>query len=100
MNKNAWLFADEETTTLMAKLSRNTKRLLDLPADMSRGSSSGDDDVFVLENKRLNIEREILRVPIFATDFSRYSFSLSDKWRIIFPYVLIKVRFVSIRKKS
>ena len=93
LNKNAWLFADEETTTLMAKLSRNTKRLLDLPADMSRGSSSGDDDVFVLENKRLNIEREILRVPIFATDFSRYSFSLSDKWRIIFPYVFDKGSF-------
>ena len=87
LNKDAWLFSSEEITTLLAKLSRNTKRLLDLPSEMSRGSSSGDDEVFVLENKSSNIESEILRVPLFATDFNRYSFSLSDKWRIIFPYV-------------
>jgi adenine-specific DNA methylase len=89
LNSEGWLFANEETSTLLAKLGQNSKRLLDLPADMSRGSSSGDDETFVLEEQSLDldIEAEILRIPVFASDFGRYSFFPSGKWRIIFPYV-------------
>jgi len=87
LDKNAWTFASKEAATLLAKLSQKSKRLLDLPADMSRGSSSGDDDVFVVENKALKIEEAILRVPVFATDFNRYRYEPSSEWRIIFPYV-------------
>ncbi len=87
LNSKGWLFASEETLTLLAKLGENSKRLLDLPADMSRGSSSGDDETFVLEEQSLDIEPEILRIPVFASDFGRYSFFPSGKWRIIFPYV-------------
>jgi len=87
LSGNAWLFVGEDIEALLVKLSQNTSRLLDLPTEMSRGSSSGDDDVFVLPNISLNVEREILRIPIFATDFSRYHFSPTEKWRIIFPYV-------------
>jgi len=86
LGKTPWMFASEKTATLLGKLSNKTKRLLDLPADMSRGSSTGDDEVFVVETGALPIEDEILRRPIFATDFNRYSFSLSNNWRIIFPY--------------
>ncbi len=87
LDKDAWTFASKETTMLLAKLAQNSKRLLDLPADMSRGSSSGDDDVFVLENKALKIEEAILRVPVFATDFNRYTYTPSKEWRVIFPYI-------------
>jgi len=87
LDKDAWTFANEETAKLLAKLLQNTRRLLDLPADMSRGSSSGDDDVFVLENKALKIEEGILRVPVFATEFNRYTYAPSNQWRIIFPYI-------------
>jgi hypothetical protein len=72
---------------LLVKLSQNSKRLLDLPADISRGSSSGDDNVFVIENRAVKIEKEILREPVFATDFNRYKYTPSNEWRIIFPYV-------------
>ncbi len=87
LDKDAWEFASKEAAMLLAKLAKNSKRLLDLPADMSRGSSSGDDDVFVVENRALKIEEGILRVPVFATDFNRYTYALSSEWRIIFPYV-------------
>ena len=86
LGKTPWMFASEKTATLLGKLSNKTKRLLDLPADMSRGSSTGDDEVFVIDTGSFPIEDEILRRPIFATDFNRYSFSPSNKWRIIFPY--------------
>jgi type I restriction-modification system DNA methylase subunit len=87
LDKDAWEFASKEAAMLLTKLAQNSKRLLDLPADMSRGSSSGDDDVFVVENKALKIEEAILRVPVFATDFNRYRYEPSREWRIIFPYV-------------
>ena len=85
LGKDGWLFADESIASLLKRLAQNTKRLLDLPADMSRGSSSGADQVFVVE-RIAEIEKDILRVPVFATDFNRYSFTTSAQWRIIFPY--------------
>jgi hypothetical protein len=53
---------------------------------MSRGSSTGDDNVFVIEKGSVSVEAKALRVPLFATDFGRYNFEPSDKWRVIFPY--------------
>ena len=55
---------------------------------MSRGSSTGDDEIFVIEANGSHVENEILRQPIFATDFSQYSFSPANRWQIIFPYIL------------
>ena len=85
LGKDAWLFTDEATARLIKKLSRKARRLLDLPADMSRGSSTGNDDIFVVK-PTARIEKEILRTPVFATDFNRYIFSSNAQWRIIFPY--------------
>jgi hypothetical protein len=83
----AWTFENIETASLLAKLGHQTTRLLDLPADMSRGSSTGDDEVFVFESERLKIEKEIVREPLFASDFGRYRFTPAGKWKVIFPYV-------------
>jgi hypothetical protein len=71
----------------LEKLKSQSVRLLDLPADMSRGSSSGDDEVYVVEADGHGLEKDILRTPLFASDFGRYHFTPEDKWRIIFPYV-------------
>jgi hypothetical protein len=81
-----WTFEDAATAGLLAKLDWNTVRLLDLPADMSRGSSTGDDEVFVIEKNSVPLEPEALRVPLFASDFGRYHFEPSGKWKVIFPY--------------
>ncbi len=59
----------------------NTKGL------MSRGSSTGDDEVFILSADNHLVEKSMLRTPVFATDFGRYRFEPSQEWRIIFPYV-------------
>jgi len=61
--------------------------LLDLPADMSRGSSTGSDTVFVIDQTPSIVEKKLLRVPVFANDFDRYSFKTTGKWAVIFPYV-------------
>jgi hypothetical protein len=80
-------------TAITAKLQKHSKRLLDLPTAISRGSSSGDDEVFMIDANESQIEREILRQPIFATDFKRYAFAPSHRWRVVFPYVRDKEGF-------
>ena len=87
LSSAAWTFENQETAALLAKLAKYTTRLLDLPADMSRGSSTGDDEVFVFERGELSIEAGILRDPLFASDFGRYRFAPAGKWKVIFPYV-------------
>ena len=86
LKESAWLFAGEGDQRLMSKLLERSVRLLDLPAEMSRGSSTGDDETFVVEAAGAEVEEEILRTPVFASDFNRYEFRPAGKWKIIFPY--------------
>ena len=65
---------------------------------MSRGTSSGADDVFCLKFESdvllsrngyaVDIEQSILRKPLYATDFTRYNFRPISRERIIFPYIV------------
>lgn len=87
LSSAAWTLADETQLRLLEKLKLESVRLLDLPANMSRGSSSGDDEVFVVEANGHGLEKDVLRTPLFASDFNRYVFAPENKWRIIFPYV-------------
>ena len=93
LSGNAWTFAGETQTSLFEKIKCAGVRLLDLPASMSRGSSSGDDEVFVVDANEHGLEKKILRTPLFASDFGRYHFSPQKKWQIIFPYVAEKDGF-------
>ncbi len=86
LESNSWTFESRETASLLAKLEKDTTRLLDLPADMGRGSSTGDDNVFVFKTGTLRIEKGVVREPLFASDFGRYRFAPSGEWRVIFPY--------------
>ena len=86
LTSSEWNFAGEVGGPLLIKLKSIGVRLLDLPAEMSRGSSTGDDEVFVLDSDSGIVEPELLRIPVFATDFSKFSFIPNPKWKVIFPY--------------
>ncbi len=98
ITKDIWVFRNELEETIYKKLSLRTINLLDIPTNISRGSSSGNDNIFMLnelEEKKeftdingniITIENEIIRRPLFATDFSRYNFNPKSKKVIIFPY--------------
>ena len=79
-----WVFMDRVSKALTNKILSNSKPLSELPARIGRGSSSGSDQVFILrkEGNRfvtkdgnvVDVELEILRTPVYATDFGRYDF--------------------------
>lgn len=91
-----WSFFDKKDSQINVKLYDNAINLLDLPTLISRGSSSGNDNIFCLVEKNgkyfdrndvsVDIEPEILRIPIYSTDFNRYQYNRMHSERIIFPY--------------
>jgi hypothetical protein len=85
-SSETWTFQTNTERDLNEKLVQKSVRLLDLPAGMGRGSSTGDDNVFIIEDGAVEIEPEALRDPLFATDFGRYDFRPTGKWKVIFPY--------------
>ncbi|MFC1736012.1 Eco57I restriction-modification methylase domain-containing protein [Candidatus Hydrogenedentota bacterium] len=91
-----WLFKNAEEKALIEKLNDVSTSLLNLPASMSRGISTGADEVFCLNDNdgvlvsrdgcSVDIEESILRRPLYASDFSRYRFLPKNQEVIIFPY--------------
>jgi hypothetical protein len=91
-----WTFVPKDSHDLIEKIRNQGTRLLDLPSRISRGSSTGDDEVFILRlvpggyaarsGEAVEVEQSILRIPLFATDFGRYRFSPNSGERVIFPY--------------
>ncbi len=91
-----WNFSSEPAQVIYKKIHDGSIPLLNLPTDIARGSSSGADDIFMLRMKEgglvthagepVEIEEDLLRIPIFATDFGRYSFRPKTTERLIFPY--------------
>ncbi len=95
---DSWVITGDASPAIYERLSSKGVALLNLPAEMSRGSSTGDDSVFVLhvtdqegvyrtgDGETIEIEAGVLRMPIFATDFGRYRFNPHNGKAIVFPY--------------
>jgi hypothetical protein len=98
LSDGPWVFSPPSHEALLSKLRENVTGLLSLPSKISRGSSTGNDDVFMLrtatrgyitrDGRRVEVEEGILRTPIYATDFGRYRFAPCSDERVIFPYVV------------
>ncbi len=95
----SWIFSSHYEKRISDKLLQKSIPLSNLPTRIGRGSSTGADNVFVLNKKGgelltqtdeiVDVESEILRVPIHATDFGRYRFNPVSEKVIIFPYNII-----------
>jgi len=110
LTEKAWSLGSDATNALLEKIASNATPLLELPSGISRGSSSGADEVFIVasagkvyktrEGQSIQLEPEILRVPIYATDFGRYQFDPKSDERIIFPYKLTKDGYALIDERE
>ena len=91
LTEAAWDIQPERGHNLRTKIKERAVRLLDLPVSMNRGSSTGNDSVFILEDETAkNVESAYLRVPIFATDYGRYHFTPNNGTKLIVPYTTDK----------
>ena len=91
-----WLFGSAEVNALLQRLMVKSAALQNLPTDISRGSSTGADDVYCLtshgrsllsrEGETVDVEADLLRVPIYASDFGRYRLNVNNGERVLFPY--------------
>ena len=110
LSDRPWVFSPPPQRALLKKLHENSAELLSLPSKISRGSSTGNDDVFVLkvarhgyatrDGKPVSIEKEILRTPIYATDFGRYRFNPRADERVIFPYAASREGYRELEEKE
>lgn len=96
-SENVWNFSGDDEQNLIKKLNEQSKDLISLPCEISRGSSTGNDNIFILrKNSRgeyvngfdeiVDVEKKIFKRPIFATDFSRFHFNEQSDYFLIFPY--------------
>jgi len=91
-----WVFVKSNARALLDRMAATGTPLLELPALMSRGVSTGADSVFCVrvvdgrfltrDGEAVELENEVLRQPVYATDFQRYLFLPSNDERIVFPY--------------
>lgn len=97
IDSSSWNFYNQEDNSILNKLEKNTISLINIPSEISRGSSTGNDKIFVFEigengkllngfNEEVVIEDELLKIPIYATDFNRFNFKSSNKRKLLFPY--------------
>ncbi|MDP2424062.1 MAG: N-6 DNA methylase [Bacteroidales bacterium] len=94
LDSSPWNFYNSEDKSILEKLKCNTVELINIPCEISRGSSTGNDNIYVLKhsidgklingyNELVTIEDEILKIPIYATDYSRFNFKSPNVLRII-----------------
>ena len=96
LDAESWVFASPGNDAVRQKMMDYAIPLLELPTLISRGTSTGADPLFMLEKVKgkyftregepVDIEDGILRIPVYATDFNRYSFHPKGAERVIFPY--------------
>jgi hypothetical protein len=96
ISERSWTFADAREQAITKKLLASGVALRDLVTGISRGSSTGADDVFILRRSgsdlldsaghSVTIEPALLRTPIYASDFGRYRFSPAGQDAVVFPY--------------
>lgn len=41
---------------------------------------------FLIRPSGIDLEPAILRIPVFASDFTMYEFNLAGEWKLVFPY--------------
>ncbi len=92
-----WIIYTKDEDQIIAKLKNATINLADIPVKISRGSSTGNDKIFMLEKRgiyyynkdnKIEIEEGFLKIPIFATDFTRFKFNPTGNKYLLFPYTI------------
>lgn len=93
---SGWDFSPLAERKLREKIMATGIPLLDLPATMSRGLSTGSDPAFLVDVNSKEAHEETSRTPVFASNFGRYSFKLNTENKLITPYEISGNEHISI----
>ncbi|MFO7992417.1 MAG: N-6 DNA methylase, partial [Thermoplasmata archaeon] len=102
LSAEPWNFHSDIIKSLFSKVERKSIPLGDITKSIGRGTSTGDDDIFIVnkEEKREGltlctssveedpflIETALLRTPIHSTNFGKYRFTPHLNKKLIWPY--------------
>ena len=102
LDETPWNFHAEEIKQTIDSADEHSVPLGEIAFGISRGTSSGGDEVFELkvedqdndllyctsdvEDEPFPIERAVLRKPIHSTDFEKYNYHGAGEKRVIWPY--------------
>ncbi|NUN08965.1 MAG: N-6 DNA methylase [Ignavibacteriaceae bacterium] len=97
LGEEPWHFFDRGENNIISKLVLASKALIDLPCSISRGISTGNDKIYIVTinsddgytngfMEKVDIEPDLLKIPVFATDFNRFYFNVNSNYRLIYPY--------------
>jgi len=112
ITSNPWMLVSSSELKIVNKIKHNSISLLDISSNISRGSSTGNDKIFILKRLQnpneylssdaqiVKIESPMIRIALFATDFNRYIFAPKCKKVIIFPYQNNNGKFELIQEDS
>lgn len=111
LDSSPWLLVNDSSKTLFEKMNSVGNSLESIMSEMARGISTGADDVFIVkvlpnntlvtkEGYPVEIEEDLLRIPIYATDYNRYFFKSFNSDRIIFPYYVTNESYHLIPEKD
>ena len=99
LSSGPWVFARREQRMLFEKVAQGKITLGEIAERISRGSSTGADDVFIVkktthagfyltkDGDTVRLESGVLRVPLYASDYTRYLYAPACEEAVIFPYV-------------
>jgi hypothetical protein len=96
LDEKYWVFNSVVESNIYKKVFERSILLSEIPCEISRGSSTGSDKIFCVKKEigkyyttegiEIELEDDLLVKPIYATDFSRYSFNPQGDNLLIFPY--------------
>jgi len=86
-----WILGGAKVSALLTRILSETYNFGDVMQNMSRGVSTGADNVFCLtgeEAEALGLELSSTRTAIFASSVRRYAFREDSSNKVIFPYIV------------
>lgn len=115
LNNEKWNFSSSDSHKVLGKLKHNNKSLASYTDKIFKGSSTGNDKIYLLElvkknkktsilyseelKKNVEIENNLLREFVYGSDIRKYYFNLSNIF-LIYPYTIENENVELINLKS
>lgn len=115
LNNSVWNFSGNEALKILNKLSSQTLRFEEITLKMFKGSSTGNDEIFLLKliekkretsiyfskilNTNIELENELMKEFVYGEDIKKY-FNSTNNIFLLFPYERVNNVYQLINKNN